>query len=113
MSKLTGLHTIFRKNAIYGADIGFHTFTFARSFGIYLKHRKTDLMVIEGYLISQVYMDEVLRSVVLPFCAKTSDSTMPRMTMPEHTSLESAKTNVVPIDWSVLLQDMSTILTCL
>ena len=36
-------------------------------------------------------MDEVLRSVVLLFCAKTSDSTRPRMTMPEHTSLESAK----------------------
>ena len=37
-------------------------------------------------------MDEVLRHVVLPFCAKTSESTRPRMTMPEHTSLESAKT---------------------
>ena len=31
-------------------------------------------------------------SVVLPFCAKTSDSTRPMITMPEHTSLESAKT---------------------
>ena len=76
MSKLTGLHTIFRKNSIYGADIGFHTFTFVRSLGRYLKHRTTDLVVIEGHLISQEYMDEVLRSVVLPFCAKTSDSTM-------------------------------------
>ena len=72
MSKLTGLHTIFRKNSIYGADIGFHTFTFARSLGRYLQDRTTDLVVIEGHLIIQVYMDEVLRSVVLSFCAKTS-----------------------------------------
>ena len=43
-------------------------------------------------MISQVYMDEVLRYVVLPFCAKTSDSTRPRKTMPELISLESAKT---------------------
>ena len=43
-------------------------------------------------MISPVYMDEVLRSVALLFCAKTSDSTRPRMTMPEHTSLESEKT---------------------
>ena len=39
-------------------------------------------MVIEGHLISHVYMDEVLRSVVMPFCAKTSDSTRPMMTIP-------------------------------
>ena len=52
----------------------------------------TDLIVIVGHLISQVYMDEALKSVVLPFCAKTSDNTRPRMTMSEHTSLESAKT---------------------
>ena len=73
---------------------GFHTLTFARSLGRWrcLKPRTTDLVVIEGHLISQVYMDEVLRSVVLSFCAKTNDSTRPRMTMPEHTSLESAKT---------------------
>ena len=44
-------------------------------------------MLIEGHLISPVYMDEVLRSVVLLFCAKTSDITRPRMAMPEHTSL--------------------------
>ena len=49
-------------------------------------------MVIDGQLIIQVYMDEALKSVVLPFCAKTSDSTRPRMTMAQHTSLESAKT---------------------
>ena len=52
----------------------------------------TDLVVIEGHLISQLYMDEVLMPVVLPFCAKTNDSIGPRMTMPEHTSLGSAKT---------------------
>ena len=94
MSKVTGLHSIFRKNSIYGANIGFHTLTFARSLGRWrcLKPRTTDLVDIEGHLISQVYMDEVLRSVVLPFCAKTSDSTRPRMTMSEHTTLESAKT---------------------
>ena len=50
------------------------------------------MVVKEGLLISQVYMDEVLRSVVLTFCAKTSDSARARMTMPEHISLESAKT---------------------
>ena len=57
-------------------------------------------------------MDERLRSVALPtchFCAKTSDSARPRITVPEHTSLESTKNNAVRIDWS----DMSTILTCL
>ena len=93
MSKLTGLHSIFRKNSIYGANIGFHTLTFARSLrrSRCLKPRMTDLMVIEGRLFSQVYMDEALKSVVLPFCAKTSDRIRPRMTMSEHTSLESAK----------------------
>ena len=50
------------------------------------------LVVIQGHLISQVYIHEALESVVLPFCAKISDSTRPRMTMSEHTSLESAKT---------------------
>ena len=50
------------------------------------------MVVIEGHLIIHVYMDEVLRSLVLPFCMKTRDSTRPRMTMPEHTSLRSAKT---------------------
>ena len=47
---------------------------------------------MEGHLISPVYMDEVLRSVDALFCAKTSDSTRPRMTMPEYASLESLKT---------------------
>ena len=94
MSKFTGLHSIFRKKSIYGANICFHTLTFARSLRRWrcLKPRLTNLVIIEGHLISQVYMDEVLRSVVLPFCAKTSDSTRPRMTMQENTSLESAKT---------------------
>ena len=45
-----------------------------------------------GHLISQVYMDGVLISVVLPFCAKPSDRTRPRMTMPDYISLESTKT---------------------
>ena len=91
---MTGLHSIFRKNSIYGANIGFHTLTFARSLGRWrcLKPRTTDQVLIEGRLISQVYMDEVLRSVVLLFCAEISDSTRSRMTMPEHTSLKSAKT---------------------
>ena len=55
-------------------------------------YRTTDLVVIEGSLISQWYMGEVLESVFLSFCAKTGDSIRPRMTMSEHTSLESAKT---------------------
>ena len=107
MSKLTGLHSIFRKNSIYVANIGFHTLTFARSLGRwrYLKPRTTDLVVIEGHLISQVYMDGAVKSVVLPFCAKTNNSTRPRMTMSEHTS----KNNVVRIDWSIRSSDMSTI----
>ena len=92
MSKVTGLHSIFRKNSTYGANIGFDTLTYATSLGRwrYLKPRKTDLVVIGGHLNGQVYMDEVLRSVVLPFCAKTNGSTRPRMTMSEHTLLESA-----------------------
>ena len=94
MSKLTGLHSIFRKNSIYGANTVFLTLPFARSLGRLrcLKPRATDLLVIEGHLISHVYMDEVLRPVGLPFCAKTSDSTRHWMTMSEHTSLELAKT---------------------
>ena len=94
MSKLTGLHSIFRKKSIYRANIGFHTLTFAMSLGRCrcLKARTTYQTLIEGHLIIPVYMDDVLRSVVLLFCAKTSDSTGPKMTMPEHTSLESAKT---------------------
>ena len=94
MAKWTGLQSIFRKNSIYGANIGFHTLTLARSLGRWrcLKPRTTVLVLIEGHLISPVYMDEMLRSVVLLFCAKTSDSTRPMMTMPEHTSLESTKT---------------------
>ena len=49
------------------------------------KPRTTVLVVIQGHLISHLYKNEMLRSVVLPFCAKTSDTTRPRMTMPEHT----------------------------
>ena len=85
---------MFRKKSIYRANIGFHTLTFARSPGGWrcLKPRMTDKVLIEGHLINPVNMNEVLRSVVMLFCAKTSDSTRPRMTMPVHTSLESAKT---------------------
>ena len=54
------------------------------------KRRTTALVVIQGHLISQLYMDGKLRSVALLFCLKTSNSTQPRITMPEHTSLESA-----------------------
>ena len=93
MSKLTGLHSIFRKNSIYGTNIGFLTLTFARSLSRWrcLKPRTTDLVVIEGHLLSNVYTDEVMRSVVLTFCAKTSDNTRPRMTMSEHILVELAK----------------------
>ena len=72
MSKLTGLHSIFRKKSIYGANIAFHTLTFARSLERLrrLKPSTTDLVVIEEHLISQVYMDEVLMSVVLNFVLK-------------------------------------------
>ena len=35
MSKLTGIHSIFRKNSIYGANIGFHALTFARTLGMF------------------------------------------------------------------------------
>ena len=70
------------------------------------KPRTIDLVVIEGHLISQVYIDEVLRSVVLPFCAKTSDSTRPRMPMLEYISFESAKTMLCA------LTDQLTYQTC-
>ena len=74
--------------------MGFHALTFDRSFGRWscLKPRTTALTVILGNLINQLYSDEMLMSVVLLFCAKTSDTTRPRRTMPEHTCLESAKT---------------------
>ena len=113
MSKMTRLHSIFRKKSIYGANIGFHTLTLARSLGRCrcLKPRTTGLVVIEGHLIRQVYMDEVLRYVVLPFCAKTSGNTMPWMTLSEHISLESAKTIMCALTGQFGSSDMSTILT--
>ena len=112
MSKLTDLHSIFRKNSNYGANIGFHSLTFVTSLGRWrcLKLRTTYMMVIEGHLISQLYMDEVLRSVVLPFCAKTSDSTRPRMTMSEHTSLESAKTMFAHLLVSLLIRHVHNLI---
>ena len=67
-------------------------------------------------------MDEVLRSVVLPFlcenqiqylsCAKTRYSTRHMMPIPEHTSLGSAKSVLCASYRSVRSSDMSTILTC-
>ena len=115
MSKLTGLHSIFRKNSIYRANIGLCALTFSRSLGRLrcLKPRTTALVVIQEQLISQLYMDEVLRPVVLPFCAKTSGSTMSRMTASTHLTRISKKNNVVRIYWSVRSSDMSTIVTCL
>ena len=71
-------------------------------------YRRPIFLVIEGHMIKQVCMDEVLRSVVLPFCATTNDGTRPRMTIPEHTSLESAKTMLC-----ALTGRFATILTCL
>ena len=69
MSKLTGLHSIFRKNSINRANIGFRALTFAMSLRRWrcLKPRATALVVIQGHLISQLYMDEMLRSDALPF----------------------------------------------
>ena len=92
MSKLTGRHSIFVKADLKEQTLV--TLTFARSLGRWrcLKPRMTDLVVIEGHLISQLYMDEVVRSVVLLFCAKNSDSTRPKKTRLEYTSLESART---------------------
>ena len=94
MSKLTGLHSIFSQKFNLRSKHRFSYINVARSLRRWrcLKPRTTDLVVIEGHLISQVYMDEVLRSVVPPFCAKISGSTRPRMTMSEETSLEIENT---------------------
>ena len=88
MSKLTGLRAIFRKISIY---MGFHALTLARSFGRFKKTRVTDLVVIEGILISQSYVDELLMSVVLPFVVQEPVPVLvrSRMTMPEYISPES------------------------
>ena len=110
MSKLTGLHSIFRKNSIYGANISFHALMFARTLGRWrcLQHSTTDLVVIEGYLISQVYMNSVLGHFVLPFCAKTSGGARPRKTMPRTHLTRISKNKVVRIDWLVRSSDIST-----
>ena len=74
----------------------------------------TDQVLIEGHLISPVYMDEVVRSVVLLFCAKTGDSTRPMMTMPEHSLLESAKTMLCALTGQFAHQKcLKKIKTCL
>ena len=57
------------------------------------KTRTTDQELIEGHLISPVYMDEVFRSVILLFCAKTSDSDNARTHL-----TRISKKNVVRID---------------
>ena len=58
ISMLTGLRAIFRNVSIYGANMGFHALTFARSLGRCLNSRATYLVVIEGHLISQSYRGE-------------------------------------------------------
>ena len=67
MSKLTGLHAIFRKISIYGANMGFRALTFTMSLGKSLKPMATDLEVIKGHLISQSHTDAVFRPVALTF----------------------------------------------
>ena len=62
MSQLTGLHAIFRKISIYVENMDFQ-----HHLGRCLKPSTTDLVVIEGHLISQSHMDEVFRPVVLIF----------------------------------------------
>ena len=85
--------------------MGFHALTFVRSLRRCIKPKASNLVVIEGNLISQPYMDEVLRPVPCLSCVKTSDSIRPTMTLPEHILLESDKflrlTYAVRIDWSV------------
>ena len=105
MSKLTGFHSIFSKIQ-FTEQTGFRAFTFATSLRRWrcLKRRTTALVAIQGHLISQLYMDEMLGSVALPFCVKTSDSTRPRITMPEHISLESAKTMLCVLTGQTCLQ---------
>ena len=64
---------------------------------------------IERHLMSPVYMDGVLRPVVLPFWQKpvaVPDNARTHLT-------RISKNNVVRIDWLVRSSDMSTILTCL
>ena len=62
MSKIIGLHAIFRKFSVLGSNMGFHANKSTRSPCPWemLKPRVTDLVVIEGNLISQSYMDEVV-----------------------------------------------------
>ena len=52
-------------------------------------------------------------SVVLPVCSKTSDSIRPRMTMPEHTSLESANTMLCALTGQFARQTCLQFLKCL
>ena len=111
MSKLTGLHSIFRKNSIYGANIGFHTVTFARSLGSWrcIKPRTTDLMIIEGHLISQSSVHGCDVEVCCPAFLARKPVTVAGLGW-QWTHLTRI---VARIDGSVCLSDMSTILKCL
>ena len=88
MSKLAGLHAIFRKISIYGLLSGFHASTLAWSLGRFENLRATDLVVIEGTMISQSYMDGLLMPVFLHFAVPEPMPVLvrPRMTMPEYIS---------------------------
>ena len=67
------------------------------------------LVFIEGDLISQSFMGDVLRPIVLPFmCVRTSANTGPRMITPEHISPESAKILSSEKCCSVNISDNST-----
>ena len=86
IAALTGLHAIFCKISIYGLIMGFHALTLAWSLGRFQKPRATDLVVIEGILISKSYMDELLMSVVLHFAVPEPVPVLvrPRITMQEY-----------------------------
>ena len=52
--------------------MGFHVLTFAMPL-MRCEKQESDRVVIEGNLISQPYMDEVLRPVVLHFLCQNQD----------------------------------------
>ena len=106
MSKLTGLHSIFRKNSIYGVNIGFHALTFARSLRRWrcFNPRTTALVVIQS--IVHGWDVEVCCPAFL--CENQWQYQAYDNNARTHLTRIS-KNNVVRIDWS----DMSTILTWL
>ena len=92
MSKLTGLHSIFRKNSIFQSK---HRFL---CINVRKVPQEMEMFKNLGRQLWWLYRD--IWSVnctwmrcwgLLPclFCAKTSDSTRPRITMPEHTSTKT------------------------